>query len=331
MPTKRILELDYMKGIAIVMVVIGHVLIFSIGVDSVPIMSLIGICEMPFFFAVSGFLSYKYDNVLNIKDEMKKFIRRSRMLLVPLVVWSLILNIVHGVTTPSLSLFLRGDYWFFIALWLCDLIYAITSYVSHRIKFSIIGDILLYGIIYTFIIMMRMKDVTMGGVLPIHNIQYYFPFFVLGIMMRKYVKVYGLVLNRYSYAVGMLVLIMGWYFSSMQSYAIFFCAALGAVVVTWMACREIKNGSHAAKVLALVGQNTLPIFAIHYLFIAKLPLAVYNMTNVPMGFIFQFIIAFVYAIVVVVLCLGVDRIISMNVFTRMFFFGESKKREWRIV
>ena len=45
-------------------------------------------------------------------------------------------------------------------------------------------------------------------------------------------------LIRHSYAVGMLLLIIGWYFSFIESFVIWFVAALGAVVVVgWLAGR----------------------------------------------------------------------------------------------
>ena len=55
---KRIPELDYMKGLAMMMVVMGHVLLFSLKVDHTALIAIINICEMPLFFAVSGFLSH---------------------------------------------------------------------------------------------------------------------------------------------------------------------------------------------------------------------------------------------------------------------------------
>lgn len=53
---QRILELDYMRGIAIILVIMGHVVQFSLLMKDAAIMSLIGICHMPIFFTVSGHL-----------------------------------------------------------------------------------------------------------------------------------------------------------------------------------------------------------------------------------------------------------------------------------
>lgn len=78
--------------------------------------------------------------------------------------------------------------------------------------------------------------------------------------------------------------------------------------------------------LSIVGQNTLAVYAIHYLFIAQSPQLLHDMTTIPMGFFFQFVIAFVYAVIVILLCLAVSWIISLNPITRMIFFGEVKKK-----
>lgn len=59
MGLKRINELDYIRGIAMLMVVMGHVLLFSLKIEHTALIALLGICEMPLFFAVSGYLNYK--------------------------------------------------------------------------------------------------------------------------------------------------------------------------------------------------------------------------------------------------------------------------------
>lgn len=324
---KRIPELDYMKGLAMMMVVMGHVLLFSLKVDHTALIAIINICEMPLFFAVSGYLSHK-EREEDFKKAMSRLLVRSRTLLVPLVIWSIVLNICDEKITFSLSMVYRGGYWFFVALWWCDVLNTFAAYISKKFKFCIVADILLYGSIYAVILLGRIKNIDLGGILPIQNIQYYFPFFVLGLLMRKYKFVNDVVLSKYSYAVGMLLLIIGWYFSSIESFVIWFVAALGAVVVVWMVCKEINSELKVAKMLSIVGKNTLPIYAIHYLFIAIMPCALCDMVDIPNGFFFQLVITFVYAALIIFLCLLVDRILSLNPITRMIFFGESKKREW---
>ena len=310
------------------MVVMGHVLLFSLKIEHTALIGIIGICEMQLFFVVSGYLTHK-EREENFKRMLSRLLIRSRTLLVPLVVWSIVRNICDGTVSYSLSDIYRGGYWFFLALWWCDVLNMFSAYLSKKFRLGMLGDALLYGFVYAVILLGRIKNIDLGGVLPVQSVQYYFPFFVMGLLMRKYQFLNGMVLNKYSYAVGMLLLIIGWYFSFIESFVIWFVAALGAVVVVWMACREINSDLKVARILSIVGMNTLPIYAIHYLFIGVLPNTLHEMVYISNGFFFQLVISFVYAVFAIILCLLVDRILSLNPITRMLFWGESKKREWR--
>ena len=310
------------------MVVMGHVLLFSLKIEHTALIGIIGICEMPLFFVVSGYLTHK-EREENFKRMLSRLLIRSRTLLVPLVVWSIVRNICDGTVSYSLSDIYRGGYWFFLALWWCDVLNMFSAYLSKKFRLGMLGDALLYGFVYAVILLGRIKNIDLGGVLPVQSVQYYFPFFVMGLLMRKYQFLNGMVLNKYSYAVGMLLLIFGWYFSFIESFVIWFVAALGAVVVVWMACREINSDLKVARILSIVGMNTLPIYAIHYLFIGVLPNTLHEMVYISNGFFFQLVVSFVYAVFAIILCLLVDRILSLNPITRMLFWGESKKREWR--
>lgn len=178
---KRIPELDYIKSLAMMMVVMGHVLLFSLKVEHTALIAIINICEIPLFFAVSGYLAHK-EREEDLKKTMSRLFVRSRALLVPLVVWSIVLNICDEKITFFLY---RGGYWFFVALWWCDVLNTFATYISKRLKFYMMADIVLYGLVYAVILLGRIKNIDLGGILPIQNVQYYFPFFVLGLLMRK--------------------------------------------------------------------------------------------------------------------------------------------------
>ena len=103
----RIYELDYIRGIAMLMVVMGHVLLFSLKIEHTALIGIIGICEMPLFFVVSGYLTHK-EREENFKRLLSRLLIRSRTLLVPLVVWSIVRNICDGTVSYSLSDIYRG-------------------------------------------------------------------------------------------------------------------------------------------------------------------------------------------------------------------------------
>lgn len=75
-----------------------------------------------------------------------------------------------------------------------------SAYLSKKFRLGMLGDALLYGFVYAVILLGRIKNIDLGGVLPVQSVQYYFPFFVMGLLMRKYQFLNGMVLNKYSYA-----------------------------------------------------------------------------------------------------------------------------------
>lgn len=324
---KRIPELDLMKGIATLLVVMGHVVLFSLKLEDSAIVGLIAIFHMPIFFTVSGFLSYKPAPAYKLGEEAKRLFVRSRTLLVPLVAWSLLSYLLPDFPVGGTSVFYRNGYWFFLALWWCNVILFLLSYVVSQSR-KLALDVFLFLATFALIVAGRLCNFDLFGYFPIMSIQYYFPFFAIGFLMRKYASIQAFLLNKYTYALGIAVVLLGWYFRGMQNYGLFALSALFAVIVAWLACREINPENRTSRVLSVIGQNTLPIYAIHYFFIAGLPVSFHEFVNVPMGFVFQFVIAFVYAVVIVGMCLVVDRILSVNPITRMLFFGESKKRCW---
>lgn len=328
---RRFFELDYLRGIAMLMVVMGHVLNFGLDIPHSTAMSLFGLCEMPIFFAVSGFLSYKEELECNqdgkcaetgISTVLRRFGKRSMGLLVPLAVWSFVLNISKDHTTPSLSIIYGGGYWFFAALWWCDLINAVFSIVSARYRFRMYADFFVLGIVYSTIVFLRVRNINLGGLLPIHNIQYYYPFFVMGIMIRKYDLIKRLIFNRYTYGVGLLLSGVSLFFSGLQSYLVFLTGAMGSVIVAWMICKSLNEEYHAVKLLGYLGRNTLPIYSIHYLFLSPLPLCVREMCLVPMGFTLQVTVSLAFASIIIGLCLLVNKLLAFNSITKMLFFGQ---------
>ena len=62
---------------------------------------------MPLFFVVSGYLTHK-EREENFKRMLSRLLIRSRTLLVPLVVWSIVQNICDGTVSYSLSDIYRG-------------------------------------------------------------------------------------------------------------------------------------------------------------------------------------------------------------------------------
>lgn len=55
----RIYYLDQLKGLAIILVVVGHVMQFVFGFNQSLLVDFLAIFHMPLFFFISGYLTYR--------------------------------------------------------------------------------------------------------------------------------------------------------------------------------------------------------------------------------------------------------------------------------
>lgn len=80
----RDLSLDFMKGFAIFLVVLGHVLQYTSGVEHHPFRDFIYSIHMPLFFFVSGFLASKK---LGTKQNILFYVNKKSRLILPLLLF----------------------------------------------------------------------------------------------------------------------------------------------------------------------------------------------------------------------------------------------------
>ena len=137
---KMIHYLDYAKGIAIILVVLGH--IFSGGNIKTYIYSF----HMPLFFIISGYL-FNYSNVKSFKEFINKKIKAY---LIPYVTFSII-NILGYYLLSGLSLIVLrnnlletikfcgiGALWFLPILFIAETIFMFCKFNNKKIIYSVL-------------------------------------------------------------------------------------------------------------------------------------------------------------------------------------------------
>lgn len=326
----RMPELDYMRAVAMIFVVMGHVLIMGLNSKHTALLSLIVFCEMPIFFIVSGFLA-RVDKTSRLLDTLKYFVSRSFSLLIPLVTWSLIRNISDGEVWGGgiITILYRRGYWFFYALWWCMLLTSmansICSFLQKYFKTYFINYVL-YVIIYLMFVLLKFSSIDLEPFVPTHDMLFYFPFYAMGIIIQTNLFCKKILFNKYIFACSLIGFLICWKLSAMDSFIIWIIGALCSVIVIWNTCKNINPQLLVSKILGAIGRNTLAIYAIHYFFIIQLPDVLRNSIFLQNNFFPQVVFSSFYAIIAIFLSLIFDRIISCNSITRFLFFGEKKKR-----
>jgi fucose 4-O-acetylase-like acetyltransferase len=139
---KRQIEFDIAKGIAIYLVVLGHVLNQVAGLD-VP---LISFCHMPVFFFISGyFLSHSISST----DDFSSIVRKkAKSLLIPYLSWSAIsllansiIGIHNQINTGTVynfgneahDIFINArSVWFLIMLFFSSMVILLCAYICSK-------------------------------------------------------------------------------------------------------------------------------------------------------------------------------------------------------
>lgn len=181
---ERLIWADSLKGILIILVILGHAMQECLGekVFANHLWNIIYSFHMPAFMAISGYLSFRIGNKYKYSIVLW---RRFRQLVIPFLIWTIINKCVHGTFTllsiweiiydPSKGL------WF---LWVLFLIYVFFNFgLWLSDKFKIYPELVHSLMCISFVGMMAMFGVSVFG---IQLVAYYFLFYTIGFYTHKY-------------------------------------------------------------------------------------------------------------------------------------------------
>lgn len=132
---KRIIWIDTLKGLAILLVIIGHVCQMRFPVSGKWLANIIYSFHMPLFLFLSGLFARKAVEAAD-KRQVKSFIiKKTQQLLVPFIIWMFLWCIIKG---DAITMFLDGGfiYWYLPTLFEFLLLFCILRYLSNSIKLN---------------------------------------------------------------------------------------------------------------------------------------------------------------------------------------------------
>lgn len=200
MVKERDLSIDVMRGLAAYMVVFTHI-IQLYGDNSNNIINNVMLSlQIPLFMMVSGYTTKYAKRITNWSELKQTLFKRSRLLLLPWFVWSVILYVVHDSNVPLLEhleyvvFHMEGAYWFLFSLWCIDIAFILSDYskiLLPKRNVSVV-KLLLFGFVLVIYLMIgAIMGVSFMGV---KFTLYYSLFFILGYLLSKE-KIEGLLLG----------------------------------------------------------------------------------------------------------------------------------------
>lgn len=319
---KRIPELDVFKGLAIVLVVCGHVILknWEGALDTHPAYTWIYSFHMPLFFFISGFLiHYTFAN----KSAIKGLEKKALALLVPYFVWCfLIAPFVNGSSLPTLTYVLTDthpNYWFVCLLFVFSALFYVGQ-MAMRGKIGVLGGAFL-GFLF-----LGVAQYIYPCELFSRGMQFY-PLYCFGVLA----SIYRLNDNKRIYQEPLLsISLVVFFICSLcycqvdshllnKLYKLLASFSICYIALFYMHKGFLNTDSRLSKVLMYVGKNTIVIYLTHFFFVQICPF--YFFSEIQPTTFWSFVISVVMAVVIIFFCLLIGRIVERFKWVNRLVYG----------
>ena len=342
--TNRYPYIDALRGLAIIIVVFGHVETYGFfnfqGITVIE--NFFQAIQMPLFFFISGFVAYKALPVTSLNKLSELLKRKALQLLVPAFVVGLIYTYIKSGSdfTIFISDAAKKGYWFTISLFEMMFVYYVISYVANRNGKDGLWCLLAVSLI-CFMLKLPFKSHPLlnqiGNYSSLHFTFSHFQFLALGLLARKYsdnfegsydsqpVRTAAVIaffiffgLQLYLYKDGNLSGLVGKVIETLAEVAI----AYPTVYLLFFLFSRYYNSSFMNGTLEYVGKRTWDIYLLHYFFLPKLPMVGDFLKMYP-NVVLECFMGFTIAIAVVTAALIISRIINTSSFLGKVVLGSN--------
>lgn len=348
---QRLVYFDILKGMAIFMVVMGHVLTMCVReIDRAALFKFLGEIHMPLFFFISGWFTMRIsDDGRIVRPGLSK---RFFQLLVPMVAMSSlwVWYFPHsGLQSPLNSTFQglwldewKNGYWFTMTLLEVILIYTLIVPVLNRCRGLLLSSTLILAVWAALLVLCEVLPAEFLGVSSFRLTVRFFPVFVAGALAARYKDGFGKLCAKGSTVTVALIagaallyfICWPWEFKSVTE------GQLGELTVT--VARSTFHILLAILAISLVrtwgdttltrpwqymGRKSLAIYLMHYFFL--FPMGIFRETLVSMGLGFTplFVFSAVCAACIIAVTLMMESIISKSPLLSAILIGNIPARK----
>lgn len=342
---ERYAYIDICRGLCMLIVIYSHLLLFSLGYPHCSLLTdfLRGFFLNSFFF-ISGFISYKERN-WNISNTKSFLVKKVKTLLVPsFISLGFFCFIVNGNYINALIGSSKSGYWFTFVLFEMFFLYASIFAVTNNIKskkWKTIFLLILAIMSYAFKKML-VEEELIFNILSLDNLLYYFPLFLLGTICRINIELFYEIIDRKFIKILLFIIVCLKLLCHCipliiynVSITLFVFYMIKDIITTGTNSNTIYK--YSTSVLQRIGQNTLPIYFLHYFILFKYPKSLCNYLqglysdtcfagNSCAGFV-ELIIIGMTSLLIAVTCIYMAKLLSYVPYLNTLMFGIEMKNK----
>lgn len=266
---ERIQFIDRLKGLAIILVVIGHLGLSQVNEG---IVKFIYTFHMPLFMFLSGI-------VIATPPHLIKVIKKWQRFIVPFFVVGLLSVIYRDL---SLQDFVysssKGGYWYLLVLALFY-VFLLPFRLANKIIKEVVFDISYAVFIYLCLIsIVKIFRISWDyDILSIHRCIEMWPFFILGYFTRKYNLLDYIMRYSIIYSLSLIAVIVGFYLlvvNKIDSWQINEMLGIPIIVILiYVFSKYEKSQTLIANQLSYIGRCSLEVYIFHYFIIKSINLS----------------------------------------------------------
>ena len=273
----RSLTIDATKGAAILLVMLGHVLVWNHMEDGI-LYDVIKVIQMPLFILVSGYLCGMGRKISSLSEYGNKLKKRALSYLTPFFFWIILQHPLHPAANIVETLFgLDKGLWFLMTLFLLTLMVYTAELAGAETgrRFGAFGRKITFWTVYLGLAAMVVLETLMGvEFLSPGLTRLYLPFYLAGYLageQKERLKALPEMLKNAGGALTLVGLLAMAVLLDLQDVTTLLllgrqiiASFLGCAAVCWLLTKCGPN--RFKKFLAWVGGYTLEIYVVHFHF-----------------------------------------------------------------
>ena len=266
-------KLDFIRGISILIVILGHSIQVNLNHNQYSFIwfKLILPLQMPLMMFISG-MAIVYS--LPIKSSKQFIIKKYKRLLVPYIIWILIHNIITNKHTnyTIIEEIYKSDFWFLRFLFVFCVVFAFTNMIYNII---IVASKKKYNnITFSISIIFSTSIILILGKIPFIkesiSVWYYF-WFILGIIINlnySYLNKLNMIYKKILEILFICIIFIYIFIDIIPTKLISIVLTLSTYNILG---KIYKENNKINKIIVDIGNNTLPLYAIHWCLLFSLP------------------------------------------------------------
>lgn len=319
----RISYIDALKGLAIILVVWGHIAEKSMGIENMPFNWMYGSFHMPLFIFLSGLFAYKGMDRISWKYIWHFLQKKAARILLPFIVVGGFYSILVEHSFTAVLTGESGGYWFLPALFYCMVLGLFQRCLAVRWG-GRIKELIYFILVWGFASLVWKEKIPVPYLLAALKM---YPYFMAGHYFAQYRLLSNECLKKqWVQTVAILLYILTMAVSIKTNFH--FVSLTGIFAIVILLNLFATHSEVLPKWLSVVGKYSLEIYVLHWFFLPKMQdwgKYILVQASFNKNIILTAMVCLLVSVFIIAVCMIVAKVVKQSTILDYLCFGVKKK------